>query len=156
MTTDLITPTEYSLELSTGEKIHLSEFDPELIPELADPKIVLACSHILVHATWMPRAVVEEAKRGLDTRFNLLLRTSSIGCLLKAIRPDCALRKSCQMAAPGCTLRNISGKKGKFPDCWTYEGGSLRAEALGSAVARAWKEGRYAVMVAEPPLWPSV
>lgn len=150
-TTGLIIPVEYSLHLDTGERILVSEFDPELVPELADEATRLACAHVLIHATYAPRDVVEEAKRGLDARFKKALRSSGIGCLMKAARPNCALRRSCQMAAPGCTLRNASGSGGDFPDCWTYEGGSPAAEALGSAVARSWREGRYAVLVMERP-----
>jgi hypothetical protein len=152
-----IFPVDYIVDLSTGEELKIAEFDPERIPEMKDLDVINASSDVLDLCTRVPREILEEAKKGYDTRLKPLLRTPPVGTLLRAPMPLCNERWSCSMYNKmGCSLRNISEKGGAFPECWEIEADKLvklsadildDSRALKTAIIHVWRQGAYSIIV---------
>jgi len=144
---------DYEITLSNGERISITEFDPDRIPYMRSPDVLAACRGILERCAFAPRAAVEEAKRGYDRALSSLLRGPD-GAMARANPPACRLVHDCAMASKDCTLRNFRGRAGLFPECWEYappEGLPalirMAAVELGTAVGNAWRAGSYPVVV---------
>jgi len=153
-----IYPIEYSIELSTGESVLVSELDPGRISGLLDPAVVEAATPVLNRCARMPRAALEAAKMGHSKHFEELMSTPPIGALMKLERHLCAERYECAIVKPNCTTRNVvrRGPPGRFPVCWEYEVPdgtdpvvAFMARDLAGCVVLAWRAGRIAVIVEE-------
>lgn len=147
---------DYIIDLSTGEKLHISEFDPERIPEMQDLNVINASSDVLDHCTMVPRNVMEDAKHGYDTEFKKLLRTPPIGALLKTKQTLCSERDVCSMYdASKCTTRNIAKGSYALPICWEADVSHTKyndhitaaSRTLRTAVIHAWRRGMLAVRI---------
>lgn len=160
ITVERIEPFCYHIDLTTGERIEIAEFDPEHIPSLLNPIIQEACKSIFGTCTFVERAVMEEAKRGLDTRFKKLMRSGPMGSLLKVLNPVCADTKDCVMYDHGkCTTRFIKKNVGGFPECWmgTPELSKRKlspaefrtATAIITSIVHAWREGQRVVIISQ-------
>lgn len=149
-----IAPTEYNLSLSTGEQITIAELDPVHVPELAHPAALAGCASLLAKVSHIEREFLEEAKLGYDANFLRRLRSAPHLCLVQVANPSCALNdlRECVMASPICHTKQIKGKLGIFPECFTYlpeieEDPEEHARSLGTAIVLAWRKGYYAVVV---------
>ena len=119
---------EYSLELVTGETIDVLEIESDDLSSISDPVMDLI--------TVMPRQVLEEAKIGYTRPFERLLRTPPVGALIR-LDARCDQMSTCPMRnAAAC----VTSHK-KLPDCWTGDG------VRDAEVVRAWKDGRYVILV---------
>jgi len=147
MKIDPIYPVDYTIWLSTGEKIEIAEFDPGRIPALLDPEVLKITSELLSRCTHVPRKIMEEAKQGYDNGLKPILGTSPLGAMQKAGPPICRNIHSCAMAVKSvCTLRNYSKKK-PLPICWEFESDNADAIALGTAIGQAWRQGQYVIII---------
>lgn len=146
---------EYEITLSTGERLTISEFDPDVIPELHDEEVRKACASVLKLCSYMSRAVVEGAKRGDLKPFERALKTPSYGCLLKIDTPECSEVRSCIFVkSKECTTKYQIKKLGKFPICWSYRVPSgysqsltISAQILATSIVNEWREGRYVIII---------
>jgi len=153
----LIHPVDYTIDLSTGEELKIAEFDPERIPEMNDPEVIIASADVLDRCTRASREALESAKRGYDTELKSLLKTPPVGALLKISSPLCSERWSCSMYnKTECSTKNISRQGGAFPECWEAEANiSIKfptdiieaSRALRTAVVHVWRHGTYAIIV---------
>ncbi len=142
---------DYSLTLSNGERVSITEFDPARIPYMSAPEVLSAVRGLLERCTFAPREALESAKRGWDKDLLKLLRSPE-GGMARAGPPVCRLIKECAMAVPAeCTLRSGAGR---FPICWEYDPGPglapvvrVAAVELGTAVGNAWRAGSHPVVV---------
>ncbi len=148
---------EYVLRLSTGEEILASELDPESVPVLQDPVVVLLADAVLSRCTRAPRWAIEDAKSGFPESLEPLLRTPPAGCLLRMSRPVCAEMKTCVLADRDRCSTVRAGKRGLpgFPLCWTFDvpdsKDAVRASAardLADSIVLAWRDGRH-VLIAD-------
>lgn len=153
-----ISPLEYEIELETGERMSVAEFDPGRVPCLSDPEVLRAAAPVLKRCSRIPRPVLESAKMGHSREFEELVGTPPVGCLLRLERPVCAEIGFCASADPvRCTTRYVApGRRwavGRFPPCWEFEVLDERPEvasgarALAASVVAAWRGGRVAVLV---------
>jgi len=148
---------DYEISLSNGERISVTEFDPDRIPYMRSLDVLAACRGILERCTHAPREAIEEAKRGYDKALSALLRGPE-GAMARANPPVCRLIHDCAMASNDCTLRNFKKRAGLFPECWEYappEGlpvlVRMAAVELGTAVGNAWRSGSHPVIVGLDP-----
>jgi len=146
---------EYTLSLSTGEEITVSELDPESIPCLTDPVVVRLADAVLSRCTRAPRDAIEDAKSGLPESLEAYVRTPPVGCLAKLSIPVCAELKFCVISDPvRCSTRHRSKRGGPdFPMCWTFavpSGGtpeqSSQARDLADSIVSAWRDNRLVVI----------
>lgn len=146
---------EYNLLLSTGEKISVSELDPESIPCLMDDAVLLAAAPFLVLCTRAPRQAVEDAKSGLPESLEAFLSTPPAGCLVKVQPHACAEVRHCVISdRTKCSTRYSLRKRPAFPRCWTasvLSHGSpevvSQARDLADSIVSAWRDGRHVVLV---------
>jgi len=147
---------EYNLELSTGERIQVSELDESRYPPLSDKVVLLTAAAVVVHCTHAARDVVEDAKSGLPERLEDFIRTPPEGCLMKLESPVCSEISQCAIANRShCTTRYRTKASGAaFPFCWTYSVkayGSPEQKAQGQdlcdSIVDAWRGGRLVVIV---------
>lgn len=145
---------DYDITLSNGERISVTEFDPDRIPYMRSPDVLAACKGLLERCTFAPRQALEEAKQGYDKALSVLLRGPD-GAMARASPPLCRLLHDCAMASrQDCTLRNFKDRSGLFPECWEYAPSGrlpvlvrLASIELGTAVGAAWRAGSYPVIV---------
>jgi hypothetical protein len=143
----MISLTEYSLFISTGEHINISEFDPDLFSDIWNPSIEAAVKPVIDLCTIVSRPIVEMAKMGYDTELKSLLR-SPIGALLRLNKSVCAQIKTCPMAdIKTCTTKNVSAKAGLFPICWEYYIEDHNASSIINAIVHAWRQNRYVFFI---------
>lgn len=149
-----ITPTDYVLSLSTGERIIIAEFDPAHIPELSMKSALDGCASLISKVSHVEREFLEEAKLGYDTNFLKRLRSPPHLCLVQVANPSCALNdiRVCVMASPACHTKQTKNKLGIFPECFTYlpeeeKDPGEHARSLGTAIILAWRKGHHAVIV---------
>lgn len=147
-----IIPFEYTLYLSTGETLEISEIDLSIIQ--ASDQILSLCHPIISQCTFVTREELEQAKGQYDSPFKAKLRSFPPGCLTKNRNPVCSQIDSCIMAdKKKCTTKNISKTGGNFPRCWTFqldEVDSLvkfQAIELADVVIHCWREGRLVIIV---------
>jgi hypothetical protein len=144
---------DYRLTISTGEELQICELDPGLVSELRDAEVRTSADPWLTRCTRAPRAALEEAKRGHSGPLDRLLRTPPIGILIRNDRHLCGRVSSCSMAdKKGCSTRNVDPRRGLglFPECWSPELPDVSppgTEELVSYVVRAWRDGRYVILV---------
>lgn len=138
-----MTPDEYVLTLRTGERVEVSEFAYERIPELLEAVALLG--GLVRGCTVLTRRAVEAAKRGDDSELCKALRDPRAG-MLKTAEPECAQRRDCAMFDRGiCTSRNL-GKRKPVPICYEHSAGPLA-----SAVVLASSAGRRVLIVVPEP-----
>lgn len=138
-----MTPDEYVLTLRTGERVEVSEFAYERIPELLEA--VTKLGDLLRGCTVLTRKAVEEAKRGDDSELCKALRDPLSG-MLRMLEPFCSQRKDCAMFDRNvCTARNRSARK-PVPVCYESSSGQLA-----SAVVLAGAAGRRVLIVVPEP-----
>jgi hypothetical protein len=144
-----VTPDEYVLRLRTGERVEVSEFDHERLPDLMGALPALEASGLIRGCTVLTRKVIEAAKRGDDAELCKALRDPKAG-LLKVLEPECSQRRGCAMFDRDvCTARNLSRRK-LIPPC--YESGPPGpAGLLAAAVVLAGSAGRRPVIVVPDP-----
>ena len=143
----MISLNEYSLKLSTGEEILVSELvlsvlraTPEAMREFA--RIRHLCAEVTPEE-------MEEAKIGYDRALLKKLRAGPAGCLQKNVLHVCGLVATCSMVKPSeCTTRFLKKGKGKFPSCWTWASEEPMSSEVCDAVVHAWREGRHVIVVA--------
>lgn len=136
-------PDEYVLFLRTGERVEISEFAYERIPDLMEA--VASLGELLRGCTVLTRKAVESAKRGDDVELCKALRDPLSG-MLKMEDPACSQRKDCAMFDRGvCTARNRSRRK-PVPICYESSAG-----LLASAVVLAGAAGRRVIIVVPDP-----
>lgn len=148
----LIHPTEYELILSTGEKLHIAEFDVDVYPILLHPSVSKACKSVLLRVPKISREIMEEAKSGYDDRFKPLLKARPDGALLKVLNHQCGLRKECAMFTDGCSTKNIRPRNGGgFPECFEFvpehDDPDSAAKSVGTSIIHAWREGMYSIII---------
>ena len=153
----VIDPVDYIIDLSTGEELHIAEFDPGRIIEMKDPAVIAASSRILDFCTKVSRDIIEEAKGGYDSRLKPLIKTPPIGALLKIPLHIGYERTSCSMYVPSkCTTKNVnpSGESvGSFPECFESETDKsspeimLKSRILNTAIIQSWRQNRYVVII---------
>lgn len=149
-----ITPTEYNLNLSTGETITIAELDPVHVPELEQKVALDGCASLLAKVSFIRREFLEEAKLGYDSNFLRFLRSPPHLCLVQVANPSCALNniRECVMASPICNTKQIKRGLGVFPECFTYlpeidKDPEEHARSLGTAIVLAWRKSRHVVIV---------
>lgn len=150
-----IYPVEYSIRLTTNEVIDISEYDYELVPVLKDERVVLNGHDFLRFCPTISREVLEELKRGYDTRFKGIARKPPMSALLNIESKFCRIREECTMYnLKSCTANRILGGKIDFPICFEYEPPKFISEeiqsivsALGTSIVHAWKQNRIVVLV---------
>jgi hypothetical protein len=153
----LIQIVEYEVFLSNGEKISITELDPERIPYLKNVEVLRASLGVIERCSFAPRSAIEDAKRGYDKSLLPLLRSPE-GALLRAWPPICRLIVECAMAdIKRCTLRNIKKGKKHLPECWEFyppdikpplEESVRRASIeIGTVIGMAWRSGSYPIIV---------
>lgn len=146
-------PAEYSLRLSTGEQVEVSEFDSERHPELADQAVRAACASVLDRVPSVPLADMEAAKVGDDRALRAALKAQPAGALQMVKGHRCSLFRECAMRSDRCSTRRVRRGRPDFPECWEFgpDGPAGDAEAgaraAGTAVVHAWRSGRYALLV---------
>lgn len=147
---------DYTLNLSTGEVLLVSELDPERVGAMRNPEVLRHADPVLSLCTRASRAVLEDAKIGGTDALEDALGTPPEGCLLKLSVPVCrhVAGRSCSMADAGrCTTRSRDRRGPDFPVCWELDipGGlteaSVAAGYLTSRVVSAWRELRYVIVV---------
>ena len=153
----VIDPVDYIIDLSTGEELHIAEFDPDRIPEMKEAAVIKASFGVLDYCTKVSRDIIEEAKGGYDTRLKALLKTPPIGALLKIPLHICHERTSCSMYVPSkCTTKNVnpSGESvDSFPECFESETDKsspeimLKSRILNTAIIQSWRQNRYVVII---------
>ena len=146
---------EYSLRLSTGEDILVSELDPASVPCMWDNGVLFLAASFLALCTQAPRAAIEDAKSGLPESLEPFLGTPPAGCLLRAPTSVCAELRFCAISdRTKCSTTYFIRKKPAFPMCWTAdllkastpEVGSQSRDLVDSIVS-AWRDGRHVVIV---------
>ena len=145
---------EYRLSLSTGEEITVSELDPESVPSLTDPVVILLADKVLSRCTRAPRAAIEDAKSGLPESLEPFLGTPPRGCLVRLAMVCAELRHCAVSGAKKCSTASQTRKgAADFPMCWTFDvpaGGtreqSAAAKDLVDSVVLAWRDGRHVVI----------
>ena len=154
----IITPFNYLITLSTGEKITVAEFDAEHIPTLRVKSVFDASKDVISRCSIVSRQVMEEAKKGLDTKFKHLLRSPPYGALLKIQSSVCSEKKLCSMySSMKCTTKNISKNGGAFPECFEYQilDNKLpplieeNVKSLCTAIILALRAGWYPILIME-------
>ncbi len=150
-----IYPIEYSIRLTTNEVIDISEYDYELVPILKDEQVVLNGHDFLRFCPTISREILEELKRGYDTRFKSLMRKPPVSSLLNLERKFCRIREDCTMHnLRNCTTKRLMGGKIDFPICFEHEPPKFISEeiqslvsALGTSIVHAWRQNRIAVLI---------
>jgi hypothetical protein len=147
---------EYPLRLTTGETIQIAEIDSERSPALLIPQVRMALDGLLTQCCHVSREIMEEAKGGYDTNLKPLLRSSPIGCMIKAEPAICRHIESCAMALKSiCTLHNCRSNSNPLPVCWEY---SLPASIahleirtaiieLGTLIGHSWRKNQFVIIV---------
>lgn len=145
----MILPNEYSLTLSTGERLDFSEYDSGRFPILESVADMALVRDILERCAVMSREDVESAKRGWDAVLRVAMRDPLSG-LLKILRPVCVHAGDCIMVdKPVCTARNVSGRKG-IPPCFEHDSaGSV--QAIVTSIVFAWASKRRVIVVVPDP-----
>lgn len=144
----MMLPDEYVLQLTTGERVEISEFAFERIPALTT-ELLTSVSDVLRGCAVLSREGVEAAKLGYDVELRRTVKEPVVG-LLKVARPECAMIGTCVMAdRRSCTARNVSGKK-RIPPCWEH-GSEGAVREFVSAVVLAWAAGRRVIVVVPDP-----
>jgi hypothetical protein len=149
---------EYSLVLSTGEKLAISEvvvgaLDSWCARAFSDPNAKRAIAPILALCTKAPPNVMDDAKIGHTKPLEKLLKTPPIGALMKIDKPICSSFKSCASANASCTTQFV-GKNKSFPKCWDYyvtdpdnfTNSMSAAQELVKDIVMAWRDSRYVVI----------
>lgn len=145
----MIFPVEYSISLSTGERVDISEYDSGRFPVLEDVVAMRPVLDVLQRCAVMSREDVESAKRGWDAAFRVAMRDPVAG-LLKILRPDCVHVGSCIMAdRKVCTSRNVSGAK-RIPPCFEHNSEG-EVQRLMTSIVFAWTEKRRVIVVVQDP-----
>lgn len=151
----MIQLTEYSLSLTTGERIDVSELDPGLLGEEWSEAVAAAVRPLTDMCAHVPREAVEAAKLGYDTELKRLLR-DPVGCLVMLDRPVCSVIRDCPMAVrEKCTTRNATARKGGlFPVCWEWQVPDdldpvlePAVQAAAQAIVHAWRQKRHVLVV---------
>lgn len=146
-------PAEYTLRLSTGEAVEVSQFDSVSHPQLASPAVRAACASVLDRVPTVTREVMEAAKVGDDRALRSALKAQPSGALVMVRNHRCAQWGDCVMHGKACTTTNVRKRVGQFPECWEYEpeakAGDEEGDArgVGTAVVHAWRGGRHALFV---------
>lgn len=146
-------PFEYTLRLSTGETVEVSQFDSVMHQQLASPAVAAACASVLARVPRVSQEVMEAAKMGDDRALRSALRAQPAGALMMVLKPVCAMAGECAMHSRACTARNVGKRGGQFPECWEFEpdcpAGAEEGDArgAGTAIVMAWRAGRHAVIV---------
>lgn len=136
-----MTSVEYSLSLSTGERVDVSEYDYE-----RTPAVLSLPEDVLEGCSMLAREDVESAKRGYDFVLRNSMRDPLSG-MLKMRDPVCALIRECAMAdRKVCTSKNVRGRK-KLPVCWEHASEDLDVRAVVSSIVLAWAAGRRVILV---------
>lgn len=143
---------EYSLNLSTGERIKISEIPISTLDKNYFEAFGLAeISGVVSLCTNAPTQAMHDAKVGYTKPLEKMLRTPPVGALMKVDRPVCVNINDCAMAdSKKCTARFS-----KFPECWEYEVYNdsdlnvikLSAKDIVRRIAIAWRDGRYVIIV---------
>ena len=149
----LIVPNDYTLDLSSGETIIVSEFDPVHIPELKSDVVLKGCASIFAKVTRVSREMLEDAKIGYDAPLMKRLGSPPVICLMRVANPSCSMNdiKECSMASDACTTKNTKKSLGLFPECFAYlpEADDVNDDAasVGTAIILAWRQNKYAIVV---------
>lgn len=141
---------EYELDLSTGERLKVSELDPDRISDGPTKEYVKSNPDALIKCTRMSRETIEHAKLGYDTPFKSSLKSPPQAMLLKFIGKTCFERKSCaSYDSSACTSEGFKKKNGKFElmQCWVFDSQSVEEREVMTVVLRAWFEGRTVIIV---------
>lgn len=147
---------EYSLNLSTGEKIDVLEIPLKALDSWSkrafqDPIAFKSMSGILSLCTTATHQAMEDAKIGYTKPLERLLKTPPIGILIKLDRPVCMSISDCAMA----DRKKCTTKFDKFPECWDYaldvEGDFTEVVTIAHEIVKqivmAWRDGRYVIIV---------
>lgn len=138
---------QYEFGLTTGERIYITELDPERMPELLDKNVTRSIEKLLRMCSSLKRQDVEDAKRGYDTPFKQSLRTPPDGCLIKLESPICSRSGDCSMyKSKECTTHFLEKRLGKFPLCFEYTC-DFQSRELAGVIIMSWKEGRYVLLI---------
>jgi hypothetical protein len=146
---------EYSLELSTGERLAVTEIamgalDSWMTKAFSDAAARQLLAGVLDLCTRAPRCVLDDAKIGYTKPLERLLKTPPSGALMRLDKPECFSMSNCAVADKAkCTARFD-----KFPECWDYDIGHSddftdamsAAQELAKTVVFAWKDGRYVII----------
>jgi hypothetical protein len=146
-----IQPIDYSITLSTNERINIIEIDVDTIPDLSDPEIASALSLLLSRCMNLTREDIEDAKRGNDRVFRDSYR-SPISGLMKIEPHICRLHGDCVFYNKQiCSARMMERRH--LPICWEYESPHLSDEKcfiitmVGTEIVQAWANNQIVVIV---------
>lgn len=140
---------EYPLTLRTGEKVLISELDPQRSPGWISSETREQASSVLDRCTYATREEVEAAKAGDTKPLERRLGTPPEGCLVKADLVCSEIRTCPSADKKTCRTSSRPTKKlpGGFPMCWSSDSVSPRAASLTTAIVSAWRGGRTVVIV---------
>ena len=153
---------EYGLDLSTGEKIWITEIaigalDKQTLTAFKIPELDL----VLMHCTKVPRSDMDDAKIGYTKPLERLLRTPPVGILMKFARPVCENISTCAMANPKkCTVRYRAPREkpeaiASFPECWDFDARLSKTtpieiettvREIANYIVAAWRWSRYVII----------
>lgn len=146
----MISLIEYTIHLSTGETVEISEIDPKALDGFWDETLETEATELLEWCAKVSRRDMEDAKIGYDNTLKQKLR-SPIESLLRLNNPVCSSIESCSMAKrTDCTLRNMKRGIGKFPICFDWGYGrnfSSKLTELSHVVIHSWRMNRFVIFV---------
>jgi hypothetical protein len=146
-----IQPIDYSITLSTNERIDIIEIDVNTVPGLDDPDVASALP--LSRCMNLTRDIIEDAKRGNDRIFRDLFRSPLSG-LMKVEPHICRLHKDCVFYNKrNCSARMIEGRH-HLPICWEYESPAhlndekrFLVSMIGTEIVLAWANDQVVVII---------